>query len=215
MSHPFTDRRLIATGTAVALLTGAIPCLPAISASQASASPVSCGDTITTDTTLDSDLIDCPNNGIIIGADDVTLDLNGHTIDGDGTPDSACNPGPISVISGSALKVTMGSPSSTARYANSRAASSPSTPARSRLLDLATSRSHFGNIGVANSARILVAKLLGKSLDLPRGEWPGLVRLAHVRVLHSSFRHNVHVGIKPIGSTNSLIKANLIGAQRR
>jgi parallel beta-helix repeat protein len=44
---------------------------------------VGCGDTITTDTTLDSDLIDCPNNGIIIGADDITLDLNGHTIDGD------------------------------------------------------------------------------------------------------------------------------------
>ena len=39
---------------------------------------------ITTDTTLDSDLVDCPNNGIVIGADDITLDLNGHTIDGDG-----------------------------------------------------------------------------------------------------------------------------------
>jgi parallel beta-helix repeat protein len=45
---------------------------------------VSCGDTITVDTTLDSDLVDCPNNGIVIGADDITLDLNGHTIDGDG-----------------------------------------------------------------------------------------------------------------------------------
>jgi parallel beta-helix repeat protein len=44
---------------------------------------VRCGDTITADTTLDSDLLDCPNNGIVIGADDITLDLNGHTIDGD------------------------------------------------------------------------------------------------------------------------------------
>jgi parallel beta-helix repeat protein len=50
---------------------------------EAIASHVSCGDSITADTTLDSDLIDCPNNGIVIGADDVTLDLNGHTIDGD------------------------------------------------------------------------------------------------------------------------------------
>jgi hypothetical protein len=47
------------------------------------ASHVSCGDTVTADTTLDSDLVNCPNNGIVIGADNITLDLNGHTIDGD------------------------------------------------------------------------------------------------------------------------------------
>jgi parallel beta-helix repeat protein len=48
------------------------------------ARPLACGDTITADITLDSDLIDCPNNGIVIGADGITLDLNGHMIDGDG-----------------------------------------------------------------------------------------------------------------------------------
>ena len=51
-----------------------------------------CGDTITTDTTLHHNLVNCPNNGIVIGADNVTLDLNYHTIDGDGTPASGCNP---------------------------------------------------------------------------------------------------------------------------
>ena len=30
-----------------------------------------------------ADLVNCPSNGIVIGADDITLDLNGHTIDGD------------------------------------------------------------------------------------------------------------------------------------
>jgi parallel beta-helix repeat protein len=50
---------------------------------RALAVQVRCGDTITADTTLDSDLLDCPNNGIVIGADDIILDLNGHTIDGD------------------------------------------------------------------------------------------------------------------------------------
>jgi parallel beta-helix repeat protein len=54
---------------------------------------LSCGDTITADTTLHKNLVNCPNNGIIIGADDVTLDLNYHTIDGDGeTPAAGCNP---------------------------------------------------------------------------------------------------------------------------
>jgi parallel beta-helix repeat protein len=57
---------------------------------QALASHVGCGDTITTDTTLDSDLVNCPNNGIVIGADDITLDLNGHTIDGDGALVDPC-----------------------------------------------------------------------------------------------------------------------------
>ncbi|MCX5381418.1 right-handed parallel beta-helix repeat-containing protein [Streptomyces sp. NBC_00091] len=45
---------------------------------------VSCGETITTDTKLTNDLTNCPHSGIIIGADDITLDLNGHTIDGAG-----------------------------------------------------------------------------------------------------------------------------------
>jgi parallel beta-helix repeat protein len=40
---------------------------------------VACGDTITTDTTLHSDL-SCPGDGIVIGADGITLDLNGHTL---------------------------------------------------------------------------------------------------------------------------------------
>jgi parallel beta-helix repeat protein len=60
---------------------------------QALASHVSCGETITTNTTLDSDLANCPNNGIVIGADNITLDLNGHTIDGNGTPVDPCPEG--------------------------------------------------------------------------------------------------------------------------
>ena len=40
--------------------------------------------------TLDSDLVNCPNNGIVIGADNITLDLNGHTIDGDAAVVDPC-----------------------------------------------------------------------------------------------------------------------------
>ena len=52
---------------------------------SAAATHVQCGDVITQDTTLDTDLIDCPGDGVVIGAGDVTLDLGGHTIDGTGT----------------------------------------------------------------------------------------------------------------------------------
>lgn len=56
-------------------------------APRAHASQVQCGDTLTTDTTLTNDLVDCPGLGLVIGADDVTLDLNGHTVDGNGVAD--------------------------------------------------------------------------------------------------------------------------------
>jgi hypothetical protein len=58
----------------------------------AAASHVQCGDVITQDTTLDSDVIcgapenkDQPVYGLVIGADDVSLNLAGHTVLG---PDS-------------------------------------------------------------------------------------------------------------------------------
>jgi hypothetical protein len=39
---------------------------------------------VTTNTKLDRSLGNCPGSGIVIGADDITLNLAGHTIDGDG-----------------------------------------------------------------------------------------------------------------------------------
>jgi parallel beta-helix repeat protein len=54
----------------------------ALQGGQAFAAHVRCGDVIKQDTTLDSDLVDCPDDGIVIGADKVTIDLAGHTIEG-------------------------------------------------------------------------------------------------------------------------------------
>jgi parallel beta-helix repeat protein len=42
-----------------------------------------CGALIKQNTTLNSDLVNCPVNGLKIDAPNITLDLNGHTIDGD------------------------------------------------------------------------------------------------------------------------------------
>ena len=67
-----------------ALILAAIAGLLAFGAGPASAGPLTCGQTITQNTKLNSDLIDCPENGVVIGADDIILDLAGHTIDGTG-----------------------------------------------------------------------------------------------------------------------------------
>jgi parallel beta-helix repeat protein len=69
--------RLTVLGCALVLSMALLP-------SSAIAAHVSCGDVITQDTTLDSDLVNCPGEGVVIGASDITLDLAGHTIDGTG-----------------------------------------------------------------------------------------------------------------------------------
>jgi hypothetical protein len=48
----------------------------------ASAAHVSCGQTITQNTVLDSNVGPCSGDGIIIGANNITLDLNGFTVSG-------------------------------------------------------------------------------------------------------------------------------------
>jgi parallel beta-helix repeat protein len=60
--------------------------LLSVMSSPALATTLTCGATITRDTTLHADLTNCPGDGLVIGADDITLDLNGHTIAGDATP---------------------------------------------------------------------------------------------------------------------------------
>ena len=75
-----------------ALITAAAVSLISASGAEASkAVTVSCGETITADTMLANDLTDCPDHGLEIGADGVTLDLNGHTIDGDEVEPDLCH----------------------------------------------------------------------------------------------------------------------------
>ena len=52
----------------------------------AAAAHVSCGQTITQSTTLDSDVGPCAGTGIRVGADNVTLDLGGRTVYGTQAP---------------------------------------------------------------------------------------------------------------------------------
>ncbi|MBW3548238.1 MAG: right-handed parallel beta-helix repeat-containing protein [Actinobacteria bacterium] len=68
--------RRVLGGTSVLALLLSLTTL----ASPAAATHVECGDVITENTTLDSDLGPCAGDGLVIAADNVTLDLGGHTI---------------------------------------------------------------------------------------------------------------------------------------
>jgi large repetitive protein len=84
--------RLVTIATVSTLAISTVLAIGPASA-QAQANGITCGATVTTDTTLTSDLLNCPDNGLVIGADDITLDLNGHTVAGDGTPVGSCPDG--------------------------------------------------------------------------------------------------------------------------
>ena len=43
-----------------------------------------CGQFVTNSIMLTNDLLDCPGHGLIVGASDITIDLNGHAVDGTG-----------------------------------------------------------------------------------------------------------------------------------
>jgi large repetitive protein len=87
-------------GRRVALVAAAALSLAwASSAEAAKPVHVSCGEVIVQDTKLANDLVDCQRHGIVIGAPNITLDLNGHTVDGNNVlfepcpEDEPCNSG--------------------------------------------------------------------------------------------------------------------------
>jgi Right handed beta helix region len=205
--QPSARRQLLAL--VVVLLTG---CWLAFGAGQASANHVSCGETITADTTLDSDLVNCPNHGIVIGADNITLDLNGHLVDGDGsTPAEGCNPRKepcdfglfndghdgVTVMHGSVREFGQGVLFGTL---SGRATDN-------RVLDVSASRNQFTGIGIFSQVRGLVRNSSGNgSLD---GLGLALGDSHDVRIVNNSFRHNGHVGMETFESDHYLIKGNL------
>ena len=166
-----------------------------------------CGDTITADTTLDRDLTGCPSNGIIIGADDITLDLNGHTISGDGKPvrrcprRQACDWGVfndlhdgVTVRNGSLRGFAVGVLIGGVRG--------------NRLVGLSSSHNQYFGFVISDSARSVIRD--SSATDNPRPDGDGLgVFMSHdLRIVNNSFRRNGQIGIHIENSTANLIKGN-------
>jgi len=208
--HP-AQRGIRARSTSLALLmtvSAFVGGVLALDASPALASHVNCGDTITADTTLDSDLVDCPNNGIVIGADGITLDLNGHRVDGDGTEfadcpkRTFCDVG-VLVDRYDAVKIKGGS---TREFAVG--------------VWLAGAR-HSRMVGISSSKNVLFGAVVSKSSGseiregsfshnvAPEGDGIGLFGSDHIKISGNSIQDNPGPGIHVADSTNNLIKGNL------
>jgi parallel beta-helix repeat protein len=181
----------------------------AVGGGRALTGHVSCGDTITADTTLDGDLVNCPNHGIVIGADDITLDLNGHQIDGDGAAAAGCDPqreycdrgvlndghDGVTVQDGSVRDFGAGVVIKRAR--------------QNRVLNVSSSTNQFNGFVIADSTRSLVRDSSGNGNPAPDGDGVGVFRSRHLRILDSSFRRNAR-GMHVMDSTNIVIKKNRV-----
>jgi parallel beta-helix repeat protein len=164
-----------------------------------------CGDKITTDTTLHEDLVNCPNNGIRIGADNITLDLNGHLIDGDGTSEEGERGIGVENEHGNGVTVMHGSIrqfDGGVNLGNVR---------HNRMLDISAFNNTFVGIALFGSSRSVVRDSSGSS-STKRGEeiGVGLVGSHHVRVLHNSLRDNSETGIWVTRGSHNLVRANHI-----
>ena len=176
-------------------------------AGQSPPAGLECGDTITADTTLDRDLTGCPSNGIIIGADDITLDLNGHTISGDGKPVRRCprrQPCDMGVFNDRHDGVTVRNGSLRGFGVGVLIGGVRGN----RLVGLSSSHNQYFGFVIADSARSVIRD--SSATDNPRPDGDGLgVFMSHdLRIVNNSFRRNGQIGIHIENSTGNLIKGN-------
>ena len=175
---------------------------------QALAGPLSCGDTITADTTLDSDLLDCPNNGIVIGAHDITLDLNGHTIDGDGQLVDPCPEGELcdfGVVNDgqNGVRITNGT---VRQFATGVVVGGARNV---RLAGLASSGNAFFGYLLFDVSNSVIRDSSGSDNPAPDGDGMGVFASHDIRIVNNSFSRN-GLGIHVEDSTNNLIRGNVI-----
>ena len=202
--------RIRGRSTAAALtftLAAVAGCALVVGGDQAMASHVGCGDTITADTTLDSDLVDCPSNGIVIGRDGIELDLNGHRIDGDGAEFEDC-PRKENCDVGILVDRHKGV---TVKDGRMRAFAFGVLVLRARdvsVREVSSSRNDlFGGL-VAASKRIVLRASSWSHNVAPEGDGIGVFGSERVRIVRNSIRGNPGPGIHVADSAHASIQRN-------
>ncbi len=191
-------RRGISTGAALTLLVlstsldGAAAAPPPQAAAR-----VTCGETITENTTLVADVGPCPGDGIIIGADNITLNLNGHTVSGTPGPGDGFAAG-IRIVDRTGVTVT-GQPGQSGRRG--------------------TVTGFDGGIAVYRGSGHTIQNLevrdnIGPDrADVELGDGIGLFNSANNRVIDNLVAHNgFYDGIAALGpgTDNNLFENNVV-----
>jgi parallel beta-helix repeat protein len=178
-------------------------------AGQSPAPGLECGATITADTTLDRDLTNCPSNGIVIGADDITLDLNGHTISGDGKPVQRCprrQPCDLGVFNDRHHGVTVRNGSLRGFAVGVLVGGVRGN----RLEELSSTRNEFFGYVIADSSRSTIRDSSGNDNVDPEGDGLGVFGSHDLRIVRNSFRRNTQLGMHIEDSPRNLVKGNVV-----
>ena len=179
---------------------------------------VSCGETITADTKLANDLTDCPEHGIVIGADDITLDLNGHTVDGalagdfNGIDNTAGHEG-VTVENGSVREFVEGVFILGTTDNRVRGVTTSHQLHAGILVAESTNVRVERNSSIDNIAGIVVAEVSDVSVEhntVSGSEFGGIpvFRSEHVLIAENSVTGSGAAGIGLIGSDNSRVERN-------
>jgi parallel beta-helix repeat protein len=143
---------------APALAAAALALIVSTALAKPPPNTLQCGQTLTHSVRLTDDLTDCPGDGLVIGAAGITVDLNGHTIDGTVTQLTDCNVSPRGVAgihnAGGYDGLTIEN-GTLQQFSNGLAAGSDTTGmANSNLHDLTARDNRFFGITMGSAQRL-------------------------------------------------------------
>jgi nitrous oxidase accessory protein NosD len=201
-------RVLLAGASAVAVLL-----VPTVLATDAAASPaVVCGQTVMHDISLSQDLLNCPGDGLEVGASDITIDLHGHTIGGVNAAGSVG----VNDNGHSDVVVKNGSVSDFFAYG----VALQSAP-RSSVKDLTVTQIGAGGVAGNASAGILVqnspwstvaANTVSNNVSAYQSDGVDVLSSAHAVVKDNALVRNAWDGMFVLGSPDSTIDGNQLNS---
>ena len=145
----------------------------------------------------------------MIGADDITLDLNGHTISGDGKPARDCprrQPCDMGVFNDRHDGVTVRNGSLRGFAVGVLIGGARGN----RLVELSSSRNQFFGYVIADSSRSVIRDSSGNGNPGPDGDGLGVFGSRDLRIVRNSFRRNAQLGMHIEDSPRNLIKGNVV-----
>ncbi len=164
-----------------------------------------CGTVITRSTTLTADIGPCAGNGVIVGADGIMLDLNGHTISGFAGPGSGNDAG-IRLPNRTGVRIT-GQPGSSGRRGTV-------TGFDAGVVVNGGSGNTVENLNVRDN--VGPDELGGFSGEIPVAELGDgiiLFKSASNRILNNVVTNNGiydGIGVFGLGSTSNLVAGNIV-----
>ncbi|MCA1684103.1 MAG: right-handed parallel beta-helix repeat-containing protein, partial [Actinobacteria bacterium] len=201
------------------LLAFALGAALAITASPAAAraqlTTVTCGQTLTHSVRLTNDLTGCPGDGLVVGADGVSVDLNDHTITGSSAPAACDFPGDDNVHVGIRIVGHAGVSVADGVIRNFDVGVRADGAARLRVHAVTLTSNPFGALGVFGFAGPADGSIVdhNRLSDSACGPALGVIDTSHVRVQSNTVTDSPF-GVILAGGDHNMIAGNVVSEIR-